>query len=104
MPATTKPVKSTSFNMRITPEKKADLEYLYNCLGMTLPEAVNIFFEQSLLVGGIPFDVRMPRYNRETEEAMRESRDIASGKIQAKAYHSAEELFADLDAEDEEEG
>lgn len=99
MPATKKPVKSTSFNMRITPEKKADLEYLYNCLGMTLPEAVNIFFEQSLLVGGIPFEVRMPRYSRETEEAMQESRDILSGKVDAKAYRSAKEFFDDMDIE-----
>ena len=66
---------------------------------MTLPEAVKIFFEQSLLVGGIPFDVRMPRYNRETEEAMQESRDILSGKIDAKAYHSAKEFFDDMDIE-----
>ena len=102
MPPKTKPVKSSSFNMRITPEKKSDLEYLYGRLGMTLPEAVNIFFEQSLLVGGIPFEVRMPRYNRETEDAMMEARSISSGKIQTKSYHSADELFAELDAEEDE--
>ena len=99
MPATKKPVRSASFNMRITPEKKADLEHLYNCLGMTLPEAVNIFFEQSLLVGGIPFEVRLPRFNQETEEAIQESRDILSGKTEAKAYHSAKEFFDDMDIE-----
>ena len=33
-------------------QKKASLETLYSRLGMTLPEAVNIFFENSLLVGG----------------------------------------------------
>ena len=92
-------VKDTNFNMRMNRQKKADLEALYSRLGMTLPEAVNIFFENSLLVGGLPFAVRLPRYNQETEAAMAEARDIAAGKRPAKAYSSAQELFNELDAE-----
>ena len=80
-------------------QNKTDLEALYSRLGMTLPEAVNIFFENSLLVGGIPFDVRLPRYNRETEDAINEARNIMSGKIEAKSYDSARELFSELDDE-----
>lgn len=91
--------KDANFNMRINKQKKLDLETLYGSLGMTLPEAVNIFFEKSLMEGGIPFDVRLPRYNRETEEAMQETRDILSGKIETKSYNSAKELFDDLDNE-----
>jgi len=64
-----------------------------------MPEAVNIFFDNCLLVGGLPFEVRLPRYNRETEEAMQEARDIMSGKKQVKSYRSARELFDDLDKE-----
>ena len=92
-------VKDTNFNMRINRKKKEDLETLYSQLGMTLPEAVNIFFENSLLVGGLPFKVQIPRYNRETEEAIQEARDIMSGKISAKSYRSAHELFQEMDAE-----
>ena len=92
-------VKDTNFNMRMNRQKKADLENLYGSLGMTMAEAVNIFFENSLLVGGLPFNVRLPRYNRETEAAMQESRDILAGKIQAKSYSSSRELFDELDAE-----
>ena len=92
-------LKDTNFNMRINHQKKQDLEYLYSRLGMSLPEAVNIFFENSLLVGGLPFDVRLPRYNKETEDAISEARDIMSGKVQAKSYSSAQELFDELDGE-----
>ena len=99
MPAGAKATKDTNFNMRMNSRKKADLEQMFGRLGMTLPEAVNIFFENSLLVGGLPFDVRLPRYNAETEAAMAEARDILAGKKSAKAYRSAEELFAELDAE-----
>ncbi len=92
-------VKDSNFNMRINKQKKNDLESLYARLGMTLPEAVNIFFENSLLVGGLPFTVRLPRYNRETEAAMQEAKNILSGKESAKSFSSSRELFDELDAE-----
>ena len=80
-------------------QKKAELENLYRNLGMTLPEAVNTSFENSLLVGGLSFNVRLPRYNRETEMAIQEARNILSGKVEMKSYSSAKELFDELDAE-----
>ena len=92
-------VKDTNFNMRMNKQKKISLEDLYGSLGMTLSEAVNIFFEKSLMEGGIPFDVKMPSYNKETEEAIQEARDIMSGKVSAKSYFSSKELFAELDEE-----
>lgn len=92
-------VKDTNFNMRMNKQKKVNLENLYGSLGMTLAEAVNIFFEMSLMEGGIPFDVRMPRYNKETEDAIVEARAIMNGKVQAKSYNSAKELFDELDKE-----
>ena len=61
-----------------------------------------VFFRQKhlkQLVGGLPFNVRLPRYNRETEAAMQEAKDIMSGKVSAKSYSSARELFDELDAE-----
>ena len=85
--------------MRMEEQKKADAEALYRTLGMTLPQAINMFISQSLLVGGIPFDVRIQRFNQETEAAMKEAEGIAAGRIEAKTYHSARELFAELDAE-----
>ena len=93
------PVKDTNFNMRMNRQKRTELESLFGSLGMTLPEAVNVFFEKSLLVGGLPFSVRMPRYNRETEDAMQEARDIMAGRVSAKSYSSAGELFDELDSE-----
>lgn len=47
--------------------------------------------------GGLPFDVRQPRYNAETEKAMQEARDIMAGKIEAVGYDSVDDLFVDLD-------
>ena len=91
--------KTANFNMRMEEQKKRDAEILFRSLGMTLAQAVNMFISQSLLVGGIPFDVRILRFNKETEAAMKEAEDIAAGKMEAKTYHSVAELLADLDGE-----
>lgn len=92
-------IKDTNFNMRINKQKKTSLEELYANLGMTLAEAVNIFFEKSLMEGGIPFDVKVSKYNKSTVAAINEAKNIISGKVEAKTYGSAKELFDELDAE-----
>ena len=89
--------KTATINMRVDPQVKAEAESLYASLGMTLTEAINIFLHKSILEGGLPFDVRRPRYNAETEAAMREARDIMAGKLPAESYGSAAEMFAALD-------
>lgn len=46
--------------------------------------------------GGLPFEMKQPRYNAETEAAMQETRAIISGQIQAKQYSLAHELFEEF--------
>ncbi len=38
-----------------------------------------------------------PRYNKETEDAIQEAKDIISGKIDTKAYASFDELKKELE-------
>ena len=40
--------------MRINPEVKAKVEDIYAHCGMTLTDAVNIFIQQSINIGGMP--------------------------------------------------
>ena len=54
----------------------------------------------SVMEGGLPFEVRQPRFNAETESAMKEARAIANGTISAKKYSSAKEMINDILAED----
>ena len=91
--------KTANLNIRIDPETKSSAEQLFSCFGITVTDAVTIFLHQSLMVGGLPFEMKQPRFNRETEAALQEARGIASGKITGKGYHSAKELFAELDAQ-----
>jgi DNA-damage-inducible protein J len=91
--------KTATLSIRIDPETKAGAEELFAGFGITLTDAVNMFLRQSLMEGGLPFAVKRPRYNAETEAALKEARDIASGKLAAKGYGSTRELLAELDSE-----
>lgn len=90
--------KTATINMRVNPETKSAAEEIYSSFGMTLTEAINVFLHKSIMVGGLPFDVRQPRYNKATEVAMQEARDMMSGKIEAEAYDSVDDLLTALDA------
>ena len=89
--------KTATINMRVNPEVKADAERIFSSLGLTLTEAINVFLHKSVMEGGLPFDVRQPRYNAETEAALEEARGIMSGTIAAKSYSSASELLDDIE-------
>ena len=95
--------KTANLNIRVDPEIKSSAEALFSSFGLTVSDAVNIFLHQSLLEGGLPFAVKQPRYNAETEAAMAEAQAIAEGKIPAKRYNSVREMMEDLDAEDTDE-
>jgi DNA-damage-inducible protein J len=91
--------KNAVITVRTSPETKNAAESVFAAFGITLSDAINIFLNKAIMANGIPFDVTLPRYNAETESAMREAKLIASGAVPAKSYTSASELFADLDAE-----
>ncbi len=95
--------KTANLNIRVDPDIKSSAEALFSSFGLTVSDAVNIFLHQSLLEGGLPFAVKQPRYNAETEAAMAEARAIAEGKIPAKRYNTVREMMEDLDAEDTDE-
>lgn len=47
--------KTSTFQMRINPEIKAQVEGIYAQCGMTLTDAINAFIQQSINVEGMPF-------------------------------------------------
>ena len=49
--------KTDMFRMRINPDVRRELERVYAKNGLTLTDAVNVFFQQSLNTGGFPFQV-----------------------------------------------
>ena len=93
--------KSADLHIRLDPETKKNAENLFSIFGITITDAVNMFLRQAVLEGGLPFELKQPRYNAETEAAIQEARDIRAGKIKTKVYHSVAEMNADIDADEE---
>ncbi|MCM3899912.1 type II toxin-antitoxin system RelB/DinJ family antitoxin [Schaalia meyeri] len=89
-------MKTATLNMRVDPRVKEEAERVYAQFGMNLTDAVNVFLHKSIMEGGLPFDLRPPRYNAETELAMHEAREIAAGRVVATRYASAAQAFADV--------
>ena len=95
--------KTADLHIRIDPETKASAENLFSVFGITITDAVNMFLRQAVLVGGLPFELKQPRYNAQTEAAIQEARDIRAGKIKTKVYRSVAEMNADIDEDIDEE-
>lgn len=87
--------KDNVINIRTDAGTKKAIEALYAQFGITVSDAVNIFFRKSLMEGGLPFEMKQPRFNRETEAAMAEARDMASGKTEA-APQSVDDFFQEM--------
>lgn len=95
--------KTANINVRIDPETKSCAEELFSSFGITITDAINIFLRKSIMEGGLPFEMKQPRYNTETEAAINEAKAIIKGQIKAKHYPDAHSLFQELDAEGENE-
>lgn len=86
---------TTNVSIRMDTELKVQADELFAELGMNLSTAFNIFVRQSLREGGIPFEIRTDRPNKETIAAMLEAENIAKDP-NVKGYTDLDEMFADL--------
>lgn len=86
---------TTNFTVRMDADLKKDCEALYSDLGMNLTTAINVFLRQSLRIGGLPFELRTERPNKETMAAMLEAERIAHDP-NVKHYSDVEEALREL--------
>lgn len=76
---------------------KREADRLFADLGMNFSTAVNTFLRQAVREQGLPFKPSRNVPNADTRAAMIEADHIAADP-NAHGYHSADELFEDLDA------
>ncbi len=89
--------KTSNLNIRIDPKTKEQAEQLFSNFGMNVSDAVNIFLHQSLIYGGLPFQVKVDKPNVETLKAMQEVDEMIKTGT-GKKYNSVDELFKELDS------
>jgi addiction module RelB/DinJ family antitoxin len=87
--------KTGTFQMRINPEIKAQVEQIYARCGMTMTDAINAFLQQSINVEGLPFLM-----TQNSKEALREQA-IAQLMLELKKGEDSVQSEADWVSEEE---
>ncbi len=91
--------KTANVYARIEPETKEKAEFILQELGIPASNAINMFYKQIILTGGIPFELKIPNMldasKLSNEDLIKEIQkgidDIDAGRVK-----SAEEIFGDL--------
>lgn len=85
--------KTDILHIRIEPSVKQRAEETLKDLGLSITEAINVFLNQVILNDGIPFEIKKPRYNKETIQAIE---DTKSSKNLSKSFDNVKEMFEEL--------
>ncbi len=82
--------KSAIIRARIEPELKAEAETIFSELGLSITEAITLFYRQVKLSKGLPFEVRLP--NQTTRQTFQDT-DEGKNLVQSE---NAQEMFDKL--------
>jgi DNA-damage-inducible protein J len=63
-----------------------------------MSEAINMFLHQAILHGGLPFEMKIPRYNADTSAALADMEQSKKKGILGNNVHS---ILAELKSDDE---
>ena len=86
--------KTDMFRIRINPVLRKQLEDVYGKNGLTLTDADNVFFQQSLNAGGFPFEVNENNAEIIKAKAMaRLMKELKAAQEDA-TIHSEDEVYA----------
>jgi DNA-damage-inducible protein J len=76
---------------------KAQAGEIFGQLGITMSDAINMFLRQSILHGGLPFELKLPRYNEVTRAALTDMKRSKGQSIRGKDVRTA---LTDLKSDD----
>ncbi len=63
--------KTAMIRARTEPNLKSEVEHIFEKLGLTSTEAINIFYRQVKMRKGLPFEVKIP--NKTTSETFKKT-------------------------------
>lgn len=78
---------------RVSPELKKDAERVFRAMGLKTSDAIRLFLQQTVNVGGLPFRPTASQPNAETAAAMRETQ---SGE-KLSSHDSFDDMRRELD-------
>lgn len=98
--------KTSNVFARVEPTVKEQAEVILEQLGLPMSNAINMFLRQVVLQKGIPFDMKLPRYQLTDMSALSEEQfnaeldkgmqDLAAGRV-ISAQNVAEKMSREYD-------
>ena len=67
--------KTDNLTIRVEPELKKSVEKKLNDMGITMAQAINIYFKQIDMTDSIPFTIKRYEYSVETLKAMKNTKN-----------------------------
>ena len=87
-----------TIQVRTDEATKTQSSEIFNMLGITMSDAINMFLRQSILHGGLPFELKIPKYNKATLDALADMEQSKGLGIRGQNVRAA---FSDLKAGDD---
>lgn len=78
---------------RMDKELKRDAEMVMKAVGLKPAEAIRVFYQQVINAGGLPFSLKVPQPNAETEAAMKDTQN----RENLSSYENFDDLRKELD-------
>ena len=93
--------KSANLYVRIEPDVKEQAEGILAALGIPVSNAINMFYKQIILQGGLPFEVKMPSARPVDVSALSEAQmnaELEKGyaDMHDRRTKNAKKAFADI--------
>jgi len=88
--------KEENLYIRVNQDIKEQAEQIFSNFGITVTDAVNIFLHKAVMVGGLPFDMRISTLNAETLEALEEVEQMKKNPALGKTYTDVDQMIKEL--------
>ena len=94
--------KTDTFKFRINPEIRKTAETIFAGCGLTMTQAINLFLQQSINAGGLPFSVKAPTDEDKHAWAVERLREELDRGLECSTFYDEEEIYRMFGVKDNE--
>jgi len=87
---------TTNINVRIEASLKREAQNLFDDLGLSMSSAITMFLKHAGTYNGIPFEVKLPTPNQETQTALAEYEEMKKHSSRYNRHNSFSEVVDEI--------
>lgn len=90
---------TSAININVDAQIKEEATKILKGLGLNMSTFINMALTQVVKRNGVPFEIVNPEPSKELLEALKELKDVESGKVKLKGYNNMTDLINALNEE-----